>query len=575
MRCSSKLVVGAVLVAVLATAFSFAFVPLRASQDEWWHLKAGKWITEQGRLPINDIFTYTGENTRWHNHEWLSQVVFYRVYAWGQDRVIGGIRALITFKAIVVTLVTALLICIGRIRGASWAASLLVALLAAEISRRTIYPRPPIFSYVLMASFLALLYAWKTGRIHWQWLMLLPFLMPLWGNLHGMVILGVFITACFAAGEFLENVAEAWRLRRSGEKVGPACFFTKRFMWLCVLTAATVAATCANPSGYHIFFLGQKFTNDPLLKKVIAEMLPSPFLLQHYLRLDGTSGFIFVPGYATFWFAAAALIVLMLVRRGRLQFGADYLLCAFFLYQGMAHWRLLPLFAIATSGTLAWLVTRAVGEKQPRQCIVNRCVLGATLALACVYVFAIGEPWPQTFFQRNMDLASGREMDPGDYPEPVMKFIVKTRFPDRMFSEINYCGYAIWWLSPEHHKLFTDNRFDVFGGKYFPSAATVTEGLETSETIVGRGWNQILDDYGVNFIVISRGAHLNARLRAGTAWQQVYYYIPPGGRWADGFNIWLRNDPKFADVATRAKQNFELEHPGWPLPEPGPPLKTP
>ena len=34
------------LIAVLLTAFSYAFVPLRESQDEWWHLKTGKWMLE-------------------------------------------------------------------------------------------------------------------------------------------------------------------------------------------------------------------------------------------------------------------------------------------------------------------------------------------------------------------------------------------------------------------------------------------------------------------------------------------------------------------------------------------------
>ena len=28
--------------------FTLAFTPLRASHDEWWHLKTGRWIDEQG-----------------------------------------------------------------------------------------------------------------------------------------------------------------------------------------------------------------------------------------------------------------------------------------------------------------------------------------------------------------------------------------------------------------------------------------------------------------------------------------------------------------------------------------------
>src|SRR5690606_29022286 len=109
---------------VLATAFSFAFTPLRTSQDEWWHLKAGRWIVEHRALPTHDIFTYAGADFRWYNHEWLSQVIFYLVYALGAGGdpgplgEVGGVTALVAFKALIVTLTFALLAWLARLRGA-------------------------------------------------------------------------------------------------------------------------------------------------------------------------------------------------------------------------------------------------------------------------------------------------------------------------------------------------------------------------------------------------------------------------------------------------------------------------
>lgn len=158
-------------------------------------------------------------------------------------------------------------------------------------------------------------------------------------------------------------------------------------------------------------------------------------------------------------------------------------------------------------------------------------------------------------------------MDAGSYPEKLMKYIIRTGLPGRMFSEINYCGYAIWWLSPEYHKLFTDNRFDVFGSKWYVYAATVTDGLERDEALVRQGWGDILNHYGVNFVVLSREALLNKKLRNSAEWEQVYYTDPPDAVRRSGYNVWLRKDPKFAAVAARARANFEAEHPGWPLPE--------
>lgn len=539
---------------VLATAFSMAFVPLRTSQDEWWHLKAGKWITEHGRLPQYDIFTYTGEKTVWHNHEWLAQVVFYSIYAAGEEYVIGGLRALILFKSVLVVLTFAMLAWLCRLRGSSWAAALLVVAVGAFISRSSISLRPPIFSYLLMVTYLMVLYCHKQGRgRRWLVWLLVP-LMVVWANLHGMCILGVFIAGCFAAGEVLENAVRLVREHAFREQRLAGILRALsggRFVLFTLLTLGLAVAATANPSGYHIFLLGRKFTGDPLLREVIAEMLPSPWLFQYGQ---------FIPGFAMFWIAAVAFPVLLAARKFRLPFAVDYLLAGFFLYQAVMHWRLLPLYAIGAGAPVALLLS---GLAQARW---SRLVLAGVTALASVvFVFAIGEPPPQTFFRRNLDLARGYFHGLFEYPEPLMKFVIRTRFPDRLFSEINYCGYAMWWLSPEHHKLFTDNRFDVFGSEFYPYEATVVEGREDGKFVDER-WDQILDRYGVNFIIIHRSAAVNAKLRAH-GWLHVYYFIPPGGQRSDGFNVWLRNDPKFADVAERAKENFRSQHPGWAAPE--------
>ena len=552
--------VALVTVIVVAVAFSFAFTPLRTSQDEWWHLKAGKWITEQGRLPVNDIFTYTGENIPWHNHEWLSQVIFYKIFEHGEDTAIGGLRALITVKSLIVAATFALLAFAAFRRSRHWPAALLMTLLAAEISRRTIFPRPPIFSYIFFAATILALSEWKARRLNFRWLWALPFMTVLWANLHGMCLLGVIATAAFAGGELIENLLE-WRRDRENGRI-----ITRPLLLLGALTAAMALATCANPAGYHIWTLGGKFANDPILKQVIAEMLPPPSPFRKMIAAPGgMPEWTFVPGFATFWIVAMALVVLAAANRLRMKHAADYLLCGFFLYQALLHWRLLPLFAIAAAGPMAWLIAQLLGRLRDKtQSAASGALLCATAALGFVFVFAIGEPPPQTFFRRNLELLRGEATNDVDYPRPLMDFIIRTNFPDHMFSEINYCGYPMWRLSPEHHKMFTDNRFDLFGSRFYVEEATVVNGIEKSDAIINRGWNDILDQHGVNFIVISHGAPVNAKLRASGKWKLVYDYVAPRAPRTSGFNVWLRDDPKFADVAKRARENYETDYPGAP-----------
>ena len=555
--------------AILA-AWSFAFVPLRASQDEWWHLKAGKWMLEHRQIPTTDIFTYAGEGLRWHNHEWLSQMLFYLVYAGGEESGVGGLRALITMKALVVAVTFALVMWVAALRCGSWRIAALVSLVGADVARRTIYPRPPIVSYFLLALFFLVLWRWKQGRLRTRWLWCLPLVAVAWANLHGMAPLAVVATGAFAAGEIIDVCVQWLGARRRGASSALSCQFSsssfRRAVILALLTGATALAVSVNPSGPKIFVLGRTFTADPILQRVIAEMLPTP---GPFMRLDESSGWSVNPLYLSFWASLGVLSVLLIARRGRLAGGVDAVVLGFFTYQAVMHVRLLPLYAVACMPVLANLFAAVCAPLTVQgKRFVAWALPALTVALFVIYVFVVAEPPPQTFFRRNVELLNGKDREEADYPTPVMKFILRVGFPDRMFSEINYCGYMIWWLSPEHHKLFTDNRFDLFGSRFYLEEATVVNGVEKHEAKIGRGWDEILDAYGVNFIVISRAAPLNAKLRASGRWDEVYYWVPRGSSpLHSGFNVWLRRENKFAPVRERAERIFHEENPNQPPPE--------
>ncbi|PKO18798.1 hypothetical protein CVU37_05315 [candidate division BRC1 bacterium HGW-BRC1-1] len=561
----------AALLLVSVVAFSFGFVPLRASHDEWWHLKTGQWILDHHRLPLNDIFTYTGENIRWHNHEWLSQILFYKIYEWGDRHAIGDLRAMLTFRAFVVALTFALVAVAARIASRSWGVAALVGVVMADISRRAISPRPPILSYLLFAAFLIVLMQWKRGRLRGRWLWALPVVSVLWANLHGMVLLGIAATGAYAGGEVLEWLAARvdvwWRNRRSAASSPAAAFPWRPVSLLSGVTLACIAAATINPAGAALFTLSRKFMTDPVLQRTIAEMLPTPGLILRFTDAAGIQQWMFSPISVSFWATVALLAVLFLVNRGRLRCGADYILTGFFLNQAVMHWRLLPLFGIAAAGSFAYLIhaslLRAGLWRRPRMGVA---IFAVASTLGAVYVFAVGEPPPQTFARRNADLWRGKTHEPSDYPAPMMQFIVDTQLPDRMFSESNYCGYAIWRLSPEYHKLFTDNRFDVFGSKFFRLETAVLNALPAGvEFIDGErlemSWSEILDHYGVNFIMVSREQKLNQALRDSRAWRLIYYFAQPDDPPTSGFNIWLRNDPAFAAVVERARRNFRTQNP--------------
>lgn len=556
-RLKHRMVTWLMWAVLLMASFSYAWTPLRSSQDDWWHLKTGKWIVENRILPTYDIFTYTGEQTLWHNHEWLSQVVFWLVYCqW------GGIFGLITFKALVVTATFAGVAWLAYNRCRSWIIALVLAWVAAEISRRAIYIRPPIFSYALFALYIGLFDAWRRNRISQKVLApVVIVLMILWANLHGMCLLGIIVAGAYAAGETVE-----WFWNRHKHLPLPARS-RLAFIW-CMPVALTLAAMC-NPSGYELFFLGGKFMNDPYLKAAIQEMLPAPFFLKTPI---GGGPLSFVPGFAAFWIAVTGFVVLLLYKR-RLSCWADLFLSVFCVLQAVLHWRLLPLFAIGCAGPGAWLLVEILPKSLP----ARRKVLCAIATLGIVgagcMTMLVGEPPPQTYLRRNILLARGQVMESASYPEPIVKFIEEANLPDRMFSPSNYCGYFMWRLAPEKHKLFTDNRYDIWGSRWYLEHEVILAGSEAKDNILGRSWSDLLDAYGVNFVVINRDAPLHQKLIRNTRnssahWIQVYYWIPVGTGPMGGFSVWLRNDgtSERKTVIDRSLTLFREDNPGRPSP---------
>src|SRR5690606_184662 len=114
------------------------------------------------------------------------------------------------------------------------------------------------------------------------------------------------------------------------------------------------------------------------------------------------------PGFWTPWVALAVIALLLLWNRLRFPFAADYLLLGFFTYQGIMHWRLLPLFAIAAAGPAASLVAARLANWQPPRVHWQQPAFALSLAaLVGWFNFTVAEPPPQTFLRRNIEMLRG------------------------------------------------------------------------------------------------------------------------------------------------------------------------
>ncbi|MFZ2542035.1 MAG: hypothetical protein WAW75_09745, partial [Gallionella sp.] len=200
---SSQSLLYAMVCAVFAILFLFHIYPLGLS-DAYWHLNTGRWIWEHGALPDSDPFTYTIGDTLDARQRlilqgyWLAQLLFFAAYA------AFGMWGLIVLKALLfVTLYGLVWRALNKAR-VEPLLGLLVILTLPLLLHRYDELRPQVFSfigvvlvYTNMSSVLAKL---RSGVAHPGALMLLPFIMLLWANLHPGFILGWVIIIVILAG---------------------------------------------------------------------------------------------------------------------------------------------------------------------------------------------------------------------------------------------------------------------------------------------------------------------------------------------------------------------------------------
>src|SRR5258708_22043125 len=73
------------------------FISTEQDPDFWWHLRIGRWMVENARLPSTDIFTFTVPNHVWTDHEYLTEILIWLVYSTFGVAVLSILFGLITW----------------------------------------------------------------------------------------------------------------------------------------------------------------------------------------------------------------------------------------------------------------------------------------------------------------------------------------------------------------------------------------------------------------------------------------------------------------------------------------------
>ncbi len=421
------------LLALAASLFS-----LRAT-DLFWHLASGRFMVEQLALPRHDPFRFgIGGGLAWVDHEWLFQLLVYAV-----ER-LGGLDALVALRAaLVLTLAGVLYIAIRR-TGSGRAVAVALAATALLGARPRFLLRPELFTFLAVATELALLRRLETAPGDRRTLLGLIALTVVWTNLHGLALLAPVL-----AGGYLLGVALA--PPRGAAPGGGA----DRWRQAVLLPAALATAMLLNPYGARVFAVTTGITGAlSELSAINPEWLPVWRAPQPMIFAMLFAGFAALAALVAetaartrrvhlptgIVAAGLAALALTAVRHQALSFVTG----AFFAAETLALRR----SARESTATTGQRMQAAAGPVA----VSCACLL---LAAWCLHPPASGPLAPR---QGRFELSRG--IAPHRFPEAAANWLEQHPGIGPLYNELAHGGYLLWRLYPPR-QVFLDGRMEL------------------------------------------------------------------------------------------------------------------
>ena len=443
--------------------------------DSWWHLQSGRWIVENQAIPRTDPFSFTRFGQPWIDHGWLAQIGWYLVFDW------LGYAGPVLLLAVLVTAAYyfAWLQCWDSNR---WLQAFIL-IVAAAASGIIWAARPQMVSFFLTSVVAFLLYRFKQGqhRIIW-WL---PLVFLLWVNIHGGFAIGFILLFAYLFGE-LGNII----LKTGSPSIG-----WRSLGMLLLVMLVSIAIIPLNPYGFQMLTYPFRTVGIEILQQFIAEW-QAPNFHEFYL-------------HPFIWLLLAALTSFGLAGK-RADF-TDLTLVALFTYMSLLAVRNIPLFALVTApvivrnSTAAWERWRGQPENRPMTSSGLMTAVNWLIILLLVGVVGL-----------RVTQSASAEANQAEFietlPVGAVEFLRQEQPPGPIFNNYNWGGYIIWQL-PEY-PVFVDGRTDLFDDEFLRQYLAIYLGED--------GWQEKLDSFGVNLILIEPGSGLARELNRGSEWMMEY-----------------------------------------------------
>jgi hypothetical protein len=239
--------------AVLSLAFTVQ--PFR-DPDVWWHLAAGRLITDHG-IPSSEPFTFLGAPHQWIGQQWGYEVLLARLVDAGG----AGLAMLVMGAVAAGALLVAALALPRHAAVPSWARAAAMVV-SGLVFAQLVGVRGQVISLLGSALVLLIVARWRDGSTRASWL-LVP-LIAIWANLHAGFVVGLGIPVIVATSVVV------WRRVDRGS--APSASVRA----LLLATGVAVAAVMLNPAGPHLYsYVADTFANPTLTQGIVEWQSPS------------------------------------------------------------------------------------------------------------------------------------------------------------------------------------------------------------------------------------------------------------------------------------------------------------
>jgi hypothetical protein len=453
------------------------FISGEQDPDFWWHLRIGRWMVDNGRLPSTDIFTFTVPGHAWTDHEYLTEILMWLGYHATGVLGLSVAFGLLTWAGF--------WIMYRQVRRQPWVL-VGVGLAIGAIAGSPIWgPRAQMITFFLTCLQLYWLQGYLSGRS--RSLRYFPLVMVAWANLHGgWVIAFVWFGVALAA----ELIAWAW------DRTNPAHRAHVRF--LAIITALSVVAVAATPHGLSLYPYPFETEGSVAQQKLIVEWF-SPDFHQVYLRPFEAMVFLAIIGFA--------------LRRPQLY---EFLLTLVALGLALQSVRNVALFvAVATPVLIncwseSWKELAAARGWKPK--LPPRRIFAVTTAVVLLVITSA----TALHIANGIGAAAQRKLDAASYPIGAADWLAAhPEVGTRMYNQYGWGGYLAYRFYPDPNR-----RVFIFGEAALMGDPLLNQ-YEDVQTLRS-DWKQVLDRYGIDYVVYNRGEALSNVLATQPDWHLVY-----------------------------------------------------